>query len=119
MYSGAFCRIERQRLSTGSNKMKNNVYGYVRVSTKEQNEARQLIAMREFGIEEQNVFVEKEILLCKAFKADAHVVSFGTRVGVLRSSDASYGVYRQPAVSSIRECFILADRSWNETLFLM
>lgn len=28
--------------------MKNNVYGYVRVSTKEQNEARQMIAMHEF-----------------------------------------------------------------------
>lgn len=40
--------------------MKNNVYGYVHVSTKEQNEARQVIAMREFGIEEQNVFIEKQ-----------------------------------------------------------
>ncbi len=32
--------------------MKNNVYGYVRVSTKEQNEARQVIAIREFGVDE-------------------------------------------------------------------
>ena len=40
--------------------MKNNIYGYVRVSTKDQNEARQLIAMREFGIDEQNVFIEKQ-----------------------------------------------------------
>ena len=40
--------------------MKSNVYGYVRVSTKEQNEARQLIAMREFGIDEQNMFIEKQ-----------------------------------------------------------
>lgn len=40
--------------------MKNNVYGYVRVSTKEQNEERQVIAMQEFGIDEQNVFVEKQ-----------------------------------------------------------
>ena len=40
--------------------MKNNVYGYVRVSTKEQNEARQVIAMHEFGVDEQNVFVEKQ-----------------------------------------------------------
>lgn len=40
--------------------MKNNVYGYVRVSTKDQNEARQIIAMREFGIDEQNVFIEKQ-----------------------------------------------------------
>ena len=40
--------------------MKNNVYGYVRVSTKEQNEARQVITMHEFGVDEQNVFVEKQ-----------------------------------------------------------
>ena len=40
--------------------MKNNVYGYVRVSTKEQNEARQVIAMHEFGVDEQNIFVEKQ-----------------------------------------------------------
>lgn len=40
--------------------MKNNVYGYVRVSTKEQHEARQVIAMREFGVDEQNIFIEKQ-----------------------------------------------------------
>ena len=40
--------------------MKNSMYGYVRVSTKDQNEARQLIAMQEFGIDEQNIFVEKQ-----------------------------------------------------------
>lgn len=40
--------------------MKNTVYGYVRVSTKEQNEARQLIAMREFGVEERNIVIEKQ-----------------------------------------------------------
>lgn len=40
--------------------MKNNVYGYVRVSTKDQNEARQVIAMQEFGVDEQNVFIEKQ-----------------------------------------------------------
>lgn len=40
--------------------MKNNVYGYVRISTKDQNEARQVIAMREFGVDETNVFIEKQ-----------------------------------------------------------
>ena len=37
----------------------NNTYGYVRVSTQEQNEARQLAAMREFGVETGNIIVEK------------------------------------------------------------
>ena len=40
--------------------MKNSMYGYVRLSTKDQNEARQLIAMQEFGVDKQNVFVEKQ-----------------------------------------------------------
>jgi len=35
----------------------------------------------------------KETLLGKASEADAHVVSFGTRVGGLRPSDTSHGVY--------------------------
>ena len=39
--------------------MENNTYGYVRVSTQEQNEARQLTAMREFGIGEEKIIVEK------------------------------------------------------------
>lgn len=34
-------------------------YGYARVSTKEQNELRQIIALREFGIEEKRIFIDK------------------------------------------------------------
>ena len=40
--------------------MANTTYGYVRVSTKEQNEARQMIAMQEFGIEEKHIFLDKQ-----------------------------------------------------------
>lgn len=39
--------------------MAETTYGYVRVSTQEQNEARQLAAMREFGVTEKNIIVEK------------------------------------------------------------
>ncbi len=35
-------------------------YGYVRVSTREQNEQRQLIALEEFGIEKRNIYVDKQ-----------------------------------------------------------
>ena len=35
-------------------------YGYIRVSTKEQNEDRQLIAMREFGVPEENIILDKQ-----------------------------------------------------------
>ncbi len=40
--------------------MASNTYGYVRVSTQEQNEARQLAAMQEFGVEDANIIVEKQ-----------------------------------------------------------
>ena len=40
--------------------MPNNTYGYIRVSTTDQNEDRQLIAMQELSIPEKNVFVEKQ-----------------------------------------------------------
>lgn len=35
-------------------------YGYVRVSTKEQNEQRQLLALREFGIEDKRIYMDKQ-----------------------------------------------------------
>lgn len=40
--------------------MNEKIYGYVRVSTKDQNEARQLIAMSEFGIPAENIFIDKQ-----------------------------------------------------------
>ncbi len=35
-------------------------YGYVRVSSRDQNEDRQVLAMREFGIESANIYVDKQ-----------------------------------------------------------
>ncbi|MCD7846327.1 MAG: recombinase family protein [Oscillospiraceae bacterium] len=36
-----------------------NTYGYVRVSTREQNEERQMIAMHDFGVTDENIFLDK------------------------------------------------------------
>ena len=36
------------------------IYGYVRVSTKEQNEDRQIFALKDFGIAEKNIFIDKQ-----------------------------------------------------------
>lgn len=35
-------------------------YGYARVSSSDQNEARQIIALKEAGIEEKNIYVDKQ-----------------------------------------------------------
>lgn len=37
-----------------------NIYGYIRVSSRDQNEERQLIALREVGILEKNIYLDKE-----------------------------------------------------------
>lgn len=40
--------------------MKNTIYGYVRVSTREQNESRQMIALKEFPVQEEKIFIDKQ-----------------------------------------------------------
>lgn len=40
--------------------METKVYGYVRVSSKDQNEERQVHAMRQFGIPDERIFIEKQ-----------------------------------------------------------
>ena len=66
------------------------IYGYVRVSTKEQNEDRQLVAMREFGV--NRIYTDKQSgkdferpqyqkLLRKLKKADTLVVKSIDRLG--------------------------------------
>ncbi|HCR99942.1 MAG TPA: resolvase, partial [Lachnospiraceae bacterium] len=37
-----------------------NVYGYVRVSSRDQNEDRQLIAMKELQVPEGNIYIDKQ-----------------------------------------------------------
>lgn len=36
------------------------MYGYIRVSTKEQNEARQLLALKEYQVPEKNIYMDKQ-----------------------------------------------------------
>lgn len=40
--------------------MSTTIYGYVRVSSRDQNEARQIIAMESFGIEPEHIYIEKQ-----------------------------------------------------------
>ena len=40
--------------------MEQKIYGYVRVSTKEQNEDRQVQAMLDFGIPKERIFIDKQ-----------------------------------------------------------
>ena len=40
--------------------MENKIYGYVRVSSTDQNEDRQLIALHELGLSDKNIYVDKQ-----------------------------------------------------------
>lgn len=40
--------------------MSNNIYGYIRVSSTDQNEDRQRIAMQEKNVPNQNIFTDKQ-----------------------------------------------------------
>lgn len=67
-------------------------YGYIRVSSKEQNEERQRIAMREYGILDENIFFDRQSgknfqraeyrnLFCKLKQGDVLVVKSIDRLG--------------------------------------
>ena len=40
--------------------MKNKIFGYARVSSKEQNVERQLVAFKEYGIDERDIYIDKQ-----------------------------------------------------------
>lgn len=72
--------------------MEGKVYGYVRVSTKDQNELRQVLAMQEFGIDEKYIFLDKrsgkdfnrpnyQKLISKLNKGDTLVIKSIDRLG--------------------------------------
>jgi len=55
------CRAADQPFEGGITKMnEGKMYGYARVSTKEQNEDRQLLALLEYGMPEKNILVDKQ-----------------------------------------------------------
>ena len=72
--------------------MKNTNYGYIRVSSKDQNELRQIIAMDEWGVEKENIFIDHQSgknfnrpqyqkMLKKVKKGDVIVVQSIDRLG--------------------------------------
>ena len=53
--------MKSNSLSNGSNQNSSGkLWGYIRVSTREQNEARQVDALREFGITADHIFMDKQ-----------------------------------------------------------
>lgn len=40
--------------------MKNKIFGYARVSSKEQNEERQIVAFKYYGVDERDIYIDKQ-----------------------------------------------------------
>ena len=40
--------------------MNSKIFGYARVSSKDQNEERQLVAFKEYGIDERDIYIDKQ-----------------------------------------------------------
>lgn len=57
------------------------IYGYARVSTREQKELRQIIALKEFGVDEKNIFVDKQS------GKDFQRVNYQRLIGRLKEND--------------------------------
>jgi len=51
--------MRKQKIQGGGFVNGVKIYGYVRVSTKDQNEDRQVIALREFGVPKSCIVIEK------------------------------------------------------------
>lgn len=60
------------------------LYGYVRVSTQDQNEDRQLISMKEVGIENRNLYMDKQS------GKDFERINYRKMVGRLKEEDILY-----------------------------
>ena len=64
--------MKNPNYSTVTNSDISHTFGYIRVSTREQNEARQVVALHEFGITDEYIFMDK--LSGKDFNRPAYQV---------------------------------------------
>ncbi len=61
--------------------MNNKIFGYARVSSKEQNEERQLVAFKDFDIDERDIYIDKQS------GKDFNRTQYNTLKNILREND--------------------------------
>lgn len=94
-----------------------NIYGYIRVSSKDQNEDRQLIALNEVGVERKNVYLDKKSgkdfdrpqykkLLRKLKKTICSISRALTVLGATMKKSCSNGGYLPKKKASTLWCWI-------------
>ena len=55
-------------------------YGYIRVSTREQNEERQIVALHQFGITEHQIYIDKQRCMGKIATSVASTQLLATEI---------------------------------------
>ena len=99
--------------------MANRIFGYIRVSSMDQNEDRQRIAMREMGVAPKNIFVDKQsgkILKEMAYRAMLKKIRRGDLlyiVSIDRLGRNYEEVQRQWRVLTKKSARISACWTWN------
>jgi DNA invertase Pin-like site-specific DNA recombinase len=99
-------------------------YGYVRVSAKDQNPERQVLAMKEANIQPQNIFLDKmsgqdfsrpqyRQLLKRLKKGDVMIVKSIDRLGRKRKEHLLNSVRRRALQQQSKMEFVSDVRKWN------
>lgn len=83
-------------------------FGYIRVSSKDQNEQRQIEKMRELGIDERHIFIDKES------GKDFNREQYQAMVAMLREGDTVFIVSLDRLGRSYKELSVEWDRITNE-----
>ena len=122
--------------------MSKKTYGYIRVSTKEQNVDRQCIAMPEFGIPEENVYIDKQSgkdfnrpsyreLLTALMPGDTLVIKSIDRLGrnydeiieqwrlLTKKKNVTIAVLDMPFLNALQACDMLGRLIADIMLYIM
>ena len=73
--------LQEPTLQEAKQQASGKLYGYIRVSSREQNEARQVVALREFGVSDEHIFLDKQS------GKDFNRPAYQRLIGILQAGD--------------------------------
>lgn len=86
----------------------NDVYGYVRVSSIEQNEARQMAALKNAGVSASHIFMDKQS------GKDFHRENYEKMVSLLQEGDLLYII----SIDRLGRNYVEIQNQWRKWLLL-
>ena len=83
-----------------------NIYGYIRVSSRDQNEDRQLLSLKRIGVLEKNIYLDKQS------GRDFNRPQYRKMIRKLKKDDLLY----IKSLILLKESFKLALQKWKNTV---